>query len=160
MTMTAPELMVERFNRASEALAAAVRRDPFGDDVDLLVDEEAAARIALKQLDMDHRWTTAGRDLDLLAVDLSRSSGAEVDVRPSGVPTQPTEPLPWWLVVRLATAIVMEKYELDRIRAGYLLASIADRRGVTTELLAAKILDGSGLREVNHDDAADNERET
>jgi hypothetical protein len=157
MTMTAPELMVERFNRASEALAAAERRDPFDDDLDLLVDEKAAARIALRQLEMDHRWTTAGRDLDLLAGDLVRFAGTNSG---PGESDEPREPLPWWLVVRLATAIVMEKYELDRIRAGYLLASVSDRRGVTAELLAARILDDSGLRQVDHDHAADNERET
>jgi hypothetical protein len=129
--LSAPDVMLERLQQATAALVAAERRDPYGDDIDPLIDDTTAARIALRRSRIDTAWSAAQLDLEQLAqfaVVLSEAGFAA------------DEEMPWWLVMRLATGTLMERYGLDRNRAVTLIARIAEQNQISAELLAERVL--------------------
>jgi hypothetical protein len=128
--LAAPDRILERLQRATAALAEAELRNPLGEDVDPLVDETIDARVAVRRARMDQAWVDAERYLD----DLAHGSVIPTQAIISG------EAMPWWLVVRLATGVLMEKYELDKNHAVALLARTSERNQLPAELLAERIL--------------------
>jgi len=129
--LSAPDVLLERLQQATAALLAAEQRNPYGDDIDALIDDATAARIALRRSRVDHSWSVAQQDLDQLAqfaAVLSEAGFASEDE------------MPWWLVMRLATGTLMERYGLDKNRAVTLLARVAERNGLAVELLADRVL--------------------
>jgi hypothetical protein len=129
--LSAPDVMLERLQQATAALVAAEERDPYGDDVDALIDDTTAARIALRRSRIDKSWSAAQLDLEQLALFAAvlTEAGLVAD-----------DEMPWWLVMRLATGTLMERYGLDRNRAVTLIARTAERNQISAEVLAERIL--------------------
>ena len=125
--MTAsPDFLLASLRRTTDALEQAETRDPFGDDVDQLVDEAAAARIAIRRSQLDAAWSIAEREIDDLAAFFS--PGRQFAEVPSGSS------------VRLATGLLMERYGMDKNGATTLLSEAAARHRVPAGRLAARLL--------------------
>jgi hypothetical protein len=124
-----PDFLLASLRRTTDALEQAETRDPFGDDVDQLVDEAAAARIAIRRSQLDAAWSVAEREIDDLAAFLSPARlFREVPSGSSGSS------------VRLATGLLMERYGIDKNGANTLLSESAARHCVPTSRLAARLL--------------------
>jgi hypothetical protein len=117
--------------RAAESLtdADADSLDPFDNEVDQLVDDAVAARIAIRRSRLDDAWISAQLHLDQLAESCSTD----------GVHRGEAEP-PWWVIVRRATGTLMMTYGLGKNRAAALLSRASDRGGIRVEDLAELIL--------------------
>jgi hypothetical protein len=129
--LSAPDAMLERLEQATAALVAAEQRNPYGDDIDALIDDATAARIALRRSRIDRSWSAAEDDLSQLAQFAAVLSEAGFAAE---------RDMPWWLVMRLATGTLMERYSLDKNRAVALLARVAERNEIPIELLADRVL--------------------